>query len=193
MRSILFVIVMLTLTTRATLPAHAHATAPSSASLYQLTMQWTDQNDAPFRFADLDHHPTLVVMFYGSCRFACPRLLGSAKAFEDALTPAERSNLRVVFVTYDPEVDTAEALRSLATSAQLDQSRWRFLRGSNSDIRVLANVLGVRFRRLDNGQFSHSNILTLLNSKGEILHQVEGLNQPPGELVSHLRASQAQR
>lgn len=36
-------------------------------------------------------------------------------------------------------------------------------------------LLGVKFKRDANGQFSHSNLITVLNLEGEISHQRNGL------------------
>jgi protein SCO1/2 len=37
-------------------------------------------------------------------------------------------------------------------------------------------LLGVKFKQDARGQFAHSNLLTILNPDGEIVHQHAGLN-----------------
>ena len=36
------------------------------------------------------------------------------------------------------------------------------------------------------GQFAHSNLITILNSEGEIIHQLVGLNQDIQETVKRI-------
>jgi protein SCO1/2 len=44
-------------------------------------------------------------------------------------------------------------------------------------------LLGVNYRRDARGQFAHSNLITVLNPAGEIVHQQVGLNHSPDETV----------
>jgi protein SCO1/2 len=41
----------------------------------------------------------------------------------------------------------------------------------------LAAILGVKFKKDAQEQFLHSNLITLLNARGEIAYQQTGLNQ----------------
>ena len=53
-------------------------------------------------------------------------------------------------------------------------------------MRELAALLGVNYRKDARGHYAHSNILTVLNPGGEIVHQQLGLNQSPDESVKQL-------
>jgi protein SCO1/2 len=41
----------------------------------------------------------------------------------------------------------------------------------------MAALLGIRYKKLPDGEFAHSNVITLLNPEGEIVHQQIGLGQ----------------
>jgi protein SCO1 len=47
-------------------------------------------------------------------------------------------------------------------------------------------VLGVKFKQGAQGQFAHSNVITLLNAQGEIVYQQIGLNPENQELVPRI-------
>ena len=53
----------------------------------------------------------------------------------------------------------------------------RMLHGEPDDTRELAALLGVKYKEGANGQFAHSNLITVLNQDGEIVHQLVGLGQ----------------
>ncbi|MEW2620208.1 SCO family protein [Streptomyces sp. NPDC048106] len=58
-------------------------------------------------------HPTLLYFGYTHCPDICPTTMSNiAVAAQKALTPAQRADLRVVFVTTDPGRDTPAALGS---------------------------------------------------------------------------------
>jgi protein SCO1/2 len=92
-----------------------------------------------------------------------------------------------VLVTIDGARDTPERLRALAGERQLPLDRWTFLRGSDADVRELAMVLGVQYRRLANGNYAHSAMLTLLDPEGRISVQIEGLRRPKRPIVDRIR------
>ncbi|MBM3851613.1 MAG: hypothetical protein FJ399_00495 [Verrucomicrobia bacterium] len=52
---------------------------------------------------------------------------------------------------------------------------WTLLHGEDSPVQELAMLLGVKFKQDARGQFAHSNLFTILNAEGEIVHQHAGL------------------
>ncbi|MFO1488486.1 MAG: hypothetical protein U1F65_08410 [Verrucomicrobiota bacterium] len=59
----------------------------------------------------------------------------------------------------------------------------------NLEVRELAALLGVNFRKDANGQFAHSNLITVLNAEGEIIFQQPGLNRPADDIIVKLKAA----
>lgn len=163
------------------LPALLLALAVSAAplpgdSIYALPLPLTDLDDRPAPLLELRGHPVMVTMFYGSCPKACPLLISKMKRVEQGLPPAERAELRVVLVTLDPERDTPQVLRRLATGHGVDTQRWRFLRTGPDGVRDLAAVLGIKYHRLDDGGFWHASVITLLDGEGRPVAREEGLD-----------------
>ena len=95
-----------------------------------------------------------------------------------ALAPAARARTRFVLVTFDPGTDTPERLRALAAERGMDLSRWSLVRGADGDVRALATVLGVQYSRVGPRDFTHSNVITVVDPQGVVARQVEGLRQP---------------
>ena len=92
-----------------------------------------------------------------------------------------------MLVTFDPERDTVERLRTLATERSMPTPRWTLLRASDDATRELAIALGVQYRRVADGQFAHSALMTLLDAEGRISTQREGLDTPIDPLVARIR------
>ncbi|MDQ8182287.1 SCO family protein [Pelagicoccus sp. SDUM812005] len=161
--------------------------APSDLSLYQVTSEWQTQTGNKIVLADLAGQPQFVALAYTNCQYACPRLIADLKAIESSL-PAD-SEAKILIVSIDPERDTPERLAAYASEQELDTSRWTLLNGAPGDVLELANLLGVRYAKTPTGDYTHSNIITLLNAKGEIVHQQNGLgadNKPTLEKLAKL-------
>ena len=113
-------------------------------------------------------------MFFAQCEYACPILVHDMQRLRAALPEAVRENVQLVLVSFDTKRDTPEALKAYRDRAALDAS-WTLLRGDTNAVQELAMLLGVKFKQDARGQFSHSNLITILNGGGEIVHQQAGL------------------
>jgi protein SCO1/2 len=160
----------------------------SAGSIYQLDSVWTRDNGDTLALRDLAGRPVVMILFYGTCRHACPILFRNAQQIEAAMSDAARAETRFVMVTIDPAQDSLEDLQALAADYQLDPTRWYLLRGDDAQTRELAAVLNVQYRGQADGQISHSNVISLLNEGGEIVHRTEGLNRPVQPIVSAIEA-----
>ena len=69
----------------------------------------------------------------------------------------------------------------IATS--MDGEQWTFLQVTESGVREFANVLAVKYKQISPMDFSHSNIISVFNPKGELIHQQEGLGVDNKETV----------
>lgn len=166
----------------------AAAAPPRSQSVYEVSAALVDQRGQPAALDVFRGHPVLISMFFASCRDTCPLLIADIQRIERELPPRIRANLRVVLVSFDPERDTPEVLQALARARGVDESRWRFLRGPDDSVREIAAVLGIKYRRLPDGNFNHSSLITLLDPSGIVQARVEGIAQPHADLVKRLRA-----
>lgn len=164
----------------------APATAFTDKSLYQLDSTWTNDAGQPVQLGHLQGRVQVVVMFFASCTYACPIMVHDLKRLEAALPEKVRADTGFTLITIDPERDTPEALHAYRTVQKLPASRWSLLHGSAADTLELAALLGVKYKREATGQFAHSNLITVLNERGEIIHQLIGLNQDLGETVKRV-------
>jgi len=175
---------------------HAHSTAPAAAparsqSLYALSAALVDQDGRSVGLDLFRGYPVLISMFYATCPDACPLLIANIQRIEAELSPRERANLRVVLVSLDPERDTPEALQALVRARGLDDSRWRLMRAPDDTVREIAAALGIKYRRLPDGSFNHSSVITLLDRSGAVQARVDGIGQPQADLLRRLRAAAA--
>ncbi|WP_051235063.1 SCO family protein [Marinimicrobium agarilyticum] len=147
-------------------------------SLHQLDAVWQTHRGDALTLADLAGRPVIITMLYASCTTACPVLVQDVKRIYQALPEARRSQAALLLVSFDTEGDTPEALNQYAQSVRADGEAWHFATGSAADVRTLAALLGVRYRKNPSGGYDHSNVIAVLNAKGEVVHRQEGLNQP---------------
>ena len=149
----------------------------SDTSLYNFDAAWTNDRGERARLAQFRGKPVFLTMFFARCAYACPLLVNDAKRIQAALSPEGRSKVQFVFVSFDSENDTVEALAEFRKRHRLGDE-FHLLRGSPDDVLELALLLDVKFVKEQNGQFAHSNVSTLLSPTGEIAFQHKGLSRP---------------
>ena len=165
--------------------AVATAAVPGD-SLYQLSLPLTDQSGKAVSLDLYAGGPVLVTMFYGSCPHVCPMLIATAQRYERDLPEAGRKRLRVLMVSLDPDRDTPAKLTEVAQRHRVDLARWTLARAGADDVRRLAAALGIQYRKLPDGEFSHATVITLLDPQGRIVKQTSGLLRPDAEFGAAL-------
>ena len=162
--------------------AHVHrdlaGSEPSGLSLYQLEGQWTAASGESVELATLRGSPVLLLLFYGTCDYACPLLVHDLQKVDTLLDPATRDRVRFALVTFDPERDTPERLAAYGREHGLDPPHWLLLHGSPDQVRELAASVGVRYRPTGTGQFSHTMRIVLLDREGAAVEHWDGLERP---------------
>ena len=146
----------------------------SRSSIYQADATFTTDTNRLFTLGELRGRPVVLVMFFASCGYACPLIVTDMQTIRASLPVAIRTRALFVLVSFDTARDQPAALAEYRMQRSLD-TQWILLHGSDDSVRELAALLGVKYKRAADGAFSHSNLITLLNSEGEIVHQRSGL------------------
>ncbi len=152
-------------------------------SIYHLPSHWTNQHGNEMELKNLQGKVVVMVMIYTTCKAACPRLVADMRNIEKQIPADKKENVQYVFVSIDPETDTPERLKAFAKENEMEDDKWLFLRGTEEDTREFAAVLAVNYKEISPMDFSHSNIISVFDQNGEMVHQQEGLGVDNVETV----------
>nr|WP_288833052.1 SCO family protein [uncultured Flavobacterium sp.] len=147
----------------------------SDLSIYNLPSKWTNQNGQHIEMKDMKGKVLVMVMIYTSCKAACPRLVADMRNIEQRLPEKIKDKVKMVMVSIDPETDTSKRLKAFAVENKMDSNQWVFLRSTEENTREFAAVLAVNYKKISPIDFSHSNIISVFNTDGELVYQQEGL------------------
>ena len=96
--------------------------AVKGESLYQLKTQFTDQEGKNTGLGVYEGHPVVMSMFYASCPYSCPVLIDQLKRLEKKLSDSDRSKVRFLLISFDPENDSTQVLKEVMNKHGLDKS-----------------------------------------------------------------------
>jgi len=157
----------------------------SSESIYQLTDTFQTQDNKTVTLSSFKGKPTVVAMIFTHCTYACPRLTADIKNIESKLKD-ENGKVNFVLISFDADRDLPDTLKKYATSMGLDEN-WTLLHGDENVVRTLSVLLNVQFAKDAEGNFSHSNIISVLDKKGVLVFQKEGLGADAAETLNTIR------
>jgi protein SCO1/2 len=157
-------------------------------TIFDIPTIWTTQDHEKIAFTDIKSKVIIMAMIFTNCQAACPRITADLQRIEKDISKEKLKDVSFVLITMDPIRDTPEQLKSFAAIHQLDLSRWILLTGTEADALEIGNVLNVRFKKDAEGNFDHSNIIHIINNKGNIVHQQIGLEVEPKESTNKINA-----
>lgn len=156
----------------------------SENSIYQLKSKWKNSENQSVSLKSLAGKKQIVALIYTNCSYACPLILNDMKKIESQL---KRTDVNYVLISIDPKRDTPAMLKVFAERNNLDLNKWNLLAGTEEGIDELAAVLSFKYQKNPDGNFSHSNIITVLNEKGEIAYQHFGLHQDVKDVLDEIK------
>lgn len=156
-----------------------------SESLYSIKDSFQTQDNNIITLAHFLGKPTVVGMIFTHCAYACPRLTADIKNIEDSLQN-ENGKVNYLLVSFDPDRDNPAQLKKFADSLKLDKN-WTLLHGSDEAVRTLSVLLNIQYEKDGEGNFSHSNIISVLDKQGKLAFQKEGLNANQKETIANIK------
>lgn len=145
-----------------------------SNSIYQIPDIWTNQNNEEIKLDQLSGKIQVAAMIFTRCGYACPRIVENLKDIESQLPENLKGKVEFLLISFDTKYDTPEKLKEYAKEHELDQN-WTLLHGSEDEVRTLSMALDIQYSPTNNGNFEHSNVITIFDEQGNISKRIEGL------------------
>ena len=140
----------------------------------------TDRTQRTVTRSDLNGKILVVDFLFTSCSLTCPAVNGQMARIQQLTT--NQPDVRLVSLTVDPRDDTPAVLTKYGEHFGADTNRWLFLTGEKS---VLYNLIASSFLSRDlnapfsymPGNFSHTEWIAVVDSRGRLHGYFDGLNQ----------------
>lgn len=159
-------------------------------SLYDLKTNWRDTENNKTDVSIAKGSYTIIAMVYTGCAHACPMTISKIKEIEKDFSKAKFTDLKIVLASFDVKNDRPAKLKKYQTERKLNPDQWKFLSAeTEDDARKLAVTLGISYKDIGDGDFSHSNLITLLDPNGKILASINSLNADTQPLIDGLQES----
>jgi protein SCO1/2 len=131
-----------------------------------------------------------ITFLFTRCPFPtfCPLLANDFAETEQKLLALQNgpTNWHLLTISFDPQFDTPEVLKSYAEAHHYDPARWTFATGSLGNVTSIGDLFGLIFERDSNGSISHNMRTAVIDSKGRLQKLFEGKNWTAADLASEM-------
>lgn len=134
---------------------------------------------------DFEGAPLVVGFIYTNCPDICSFITANVKKIKDADTYPEGTQFALI--SFDPERDRPDVLKSYAAAFEMDDDPFQFLTGNPDEIEQLMDRVGVR-KSISNQQkteggdsvyfLSHSDKILLIDSQSRLVFDYGGSMTP---------------
>jgi len=159
-----------------------------------LSIELTDQNGVSLTFPeDLHGTPLLMGFVYTNCPDICSFI--TANLYKVWQETGEPENVRFVLITFDPERDRPDVLKSYARAFDMDRLPFLFLTGDSESIEGLMERMGVRTQvsyttETEEGEelyfLNHTDKILLIDDRGRLVMDYGGSMTPTRIFVEDL-------
>jgi protein SCO1/2 len=154
------------------LPVQTNSIAAAPDKKFELLhFKFTNELGQAVSLSDFPGQALAITFFYTRCPLPdyCPRLsknFQSASQKLEAMTNAP-TNWHFLSISFDPEFDSPEMLKSYGQLYQYDPMHWSFLTGPKAQISELARRSGVTFVSTD-GTINHNFRTLIIDANGHL-------------------------
>ncbi|MBL7543154.1 MAG: SCO family protein [Bdellovibrionaceae bacterium] len=157
-------------------------------SIYNIKSNWSNQNGDAITLDSLRGQNVIMTMVYTGCAHACPMTIAKVQEIEKALVQADIKNYKLVLASFDSVKDTPRVLKDYMKKRKISEDHWVFLSTAKDSVaRELAVSLGISYKAIGDGDFSHSNVISYLDSRGVVKSKIESLTADITPLVASVK------
>ncbi|NUN04647.1 MAG: SCO family protein [Bdellovibrio sp.] len=172
---------------KAATPAAESVKPLKDESIYNLKSELLTVDGKKISLESLKGQPVVISMAYTSCAYACPLIISHMQQLEKELDKKGVRNVHFVLVSFDPKKDTPPVIKKYVEKRKLSKN-WDFYTAeSDKSPREIATLLGIKYKKIDEMDYDHSFIITVLDSEGVIKGQQSGADKDPKELAKFIK------
>ena len=131
-----------------------------------------------------------ITFLFTRCPFPtfCPRLANDFEETQQKMLALQNgpTNWHLLTISFDPEFDRPEVLKSYADAHHYDPAHWTFASGTLADVSSLGDLFGLIFQRDSTGSITHNMRTAVIGANGRFQKLFEGKDWTSTDLVAEM-------
>ena len=131
-----------------------------------------------------------ITFLFTRCPFPtfCPRLANDFSEAQQKLLALQNAptNWQLLTISFDPDFDRPEVLKSYAEAHHYDPIHWTFATGGSAEVSNFGDLFGLVFWKDATGSISHNMRTAVIDSNGRLQRVFEGKDWTSTDLVAEM-------
>jgi protein SCO1/2 len=131
-----------------------------------------------------------ITFLFTRCPFPtfCPRLANDFSETQQKLLALQNAptNWKLLTISFDPDFDRPEVLKSYAEAHHYEPEHWTFATGAPAEVSNFGDLFGLVFWKDATGSISHNMRTAVIDSNGRLQRVFEGKDWTSVDLVTEL-------
>src|SRR5678815_2858286 len=147
-----------------------------------------DQNGARFEVDKLTGKVMVVAFAYTTCVDVCPLITAALRQTQIALTAKERTEVQLLTITTDPEIDSPKVMSAYAKRYGAEFENWTFLTGNPAVLAQVWKNFGVGVKRRGRGLIDHTPLTAIVDQNQAMRFAYIGPSPDPHAVLDDVRS-----
>jgi len=149
----------------------------ASNSIYNLNSTLINHNGEIFKISNFSGKIQVFSMIYTRCKTICPVIISNMKAIEKLLPEKAKDDVNFLLISLDPDRDSIDVLNNFFIDKKFNNDRWTLCKTDKSETLKIALTTGIKYKKEKNDEYTHSNIIIILDRDGVIRMHHPGLDK----------------
>lgn len=159
----------------------------ATESVYDLEINFENADGKKINMKDLKGNIQVLSMIYTRCKTICPVIINNMKKIEQEIIKNKIKNVKFTLITLDPENDKTEQIKNFVKEKKINN--WEVLRTSKEDTLKIAMATGIRYKKENSDEYTHSNIIIVIGKNGDIKIKHPGLEKNYKKIIKIINES----
>lgn len=134
--------------------------------------------------------PTIIALVYYRCPVTCTAVMDKVVACMNKLEYSVGTEYNTLFISFDPDETPKQSreVKALHLAAYdrpetpAIKAGFEFFTGAANSVKSIADAVGFRYRRLQNGEYSHPVAIFVATPGGKVSRYFYGFDYPPRDM-----------
>ena len=155
--------------------------------IYNLDSNLLEYNGSKLKLSELKGNVQVFSMIYTNCKTVCPIIINNMKLIEKMIPESISNNVGFFLISLDPERDDVDILNIFFKEKNLNVNKWRLFKTTKEETLKIALTTGIKYKKEKNNEYTHSNLILVLDKNGVIKLYQQGLDKNYTNLIELIK------
>lgn len=160
----------------------------SSNSIYNLNSRLISYTGEILDFSKFSGKIQVFSMIYTRCKTVCPVIISNMKSIDNLLPEELKDHVNFLLISLDPERDSVEVLNKFFDEKKFIKNRWTLCKTDKNETLRIALTAGIKYKKEKNNEYTHSNVIVILDKEGVIRAHHPGLDKNYNNVIDLIKS-----